>query len=163
MLWFGSARFAEKIEHHGKRGFAVDAVRTENPRNRRVLIMKQAEQEVFGADPVAFQVTGLLDRPFKRLHGLAAKGDFGDKLVGGTDVRQRPLQVLDYGAALNAETIEHRESNAVTLSQHRPEKMLRIHRAVSASLRFFVRLSDDSARGLREPLKHDRTCALGLA
>src|SRR4029453_17056854 len=115
MLWFRPARFAEKFEHHGKHGLEVDAVRTENPRNWRVLIMEQAEQESFGADPVAFQIAGLLDRPFKRLHGLAAKGNFGDPLGGGTDVRQRPLQVLDYGAALNAETIEHRESNAVAL------------------------------------------------
>ena len=74
MLWFRPARFAEKFEHHGKHGLEVDAVRTENPRNWRVLIMEQAEQEGFGADPVAFQIAGLLDRPFKRLHGLAAKG-----------------------------------------------------------------------------------------
>jgi hypothetical protein len=38
--------------------------------------LEQSEQEVFSAIPVAFQVAGLLDRPFKRLRGVAAKGNF---------------------------------------------------------------------------------------
>ncbi len=121
---------------------------------QRMLVVEKAEQEMFGADPVAFEIAGLLYRPFERSRGFGTKRDLGSRPGGGADAGQRALQVFRHGGPLEAETMEHRERHPLTLPHHRDDEMFRAHGAMTASVCFFVRLSDESSRCLRETVEH---------
>src|SRR5262249_21543989 len=121
-----------------------------------VPVVEKPEQEMFGADPSAFKTPSLLNRSFERSFGGHSKGNLVDRLGGGAKTAQHSLQVVRHGAPLDAEPIQPRERNPVTLLQHREEKMFWIHRAMMAPVRLFVRCPNDAARGLREALKHTR-------
>src|SRR5712692_1984197 len=121
---------------------------------QRMLVVEKAEQEMFGADPVAFEIAGLLYRPFERSRGFGTKRDLGSRPGGGADAGQRALQVFRHGGPLEAETLEHRERHPLTLPHHRDDEMFRAHGAMTASVCFFVRLSDESSCCLRKTVEH---------
>ena len=86
-------------------------------------VVEKAEQEMFGADPVAFEIAGLLYRTFERSRGFGTKRDLGSRPSGGADAGQRALQVFRHGGPLEAETMEHRERHPLTLPHHRDDEM----------------------------------------
>jgi hypothetical protein len=157
MTSVGSSRLAEQLPHDRERPLEAHAMGSESSRNRRVPIVEQREQEMFGADPVAFEVASLLDSLSERSRGFEAKGSLGHRLGGGADAGQHALEVLRHGAPLEAEAIEHRERNPFTLPQQRKEEMFRVHRAMTALECFLVRPPENSARCFREALEHDRS------
>ena len=126
----------------------VHAETLEHARGDPLAFADEAEQQVFGADVVVTEATGLVDREFD--HALRARGQPDLAHNGTVTTADDELDGSAHLRELDVHVLEHARGNTLALADKAQEQMLRTDVVVVEPLRFVLSKRQDFASAVRE-------------